>query len=605
MVIPFKLELREFKNTPIPITNFVTDESQIYQMDEKQFICVRENVDLSVRFKCDDPNAKLYMDGLDTLPARSVQQDEKGDIYISPSNEEIYLYKQNNRNQSTDDKEDYYPLVPGNYQIRVELDGQIYYSWFKVKPKQMTEEEWEVMKNEIEETLRGLAQELIGKNSSISFYKNSPIPITVLRKLIIIKRDYYKWIQALQQICDNPRIQIKKEYSLIPTEKNPLIDEKTIRYHLRHPESKNHLYAPKHTRKYDLLENRWIRYILNFLIKEMTDALQYIVKYKEKAQKELEAEERYYSDDNIRVIRKKKALFELKEFEEFAKRVRNECYRILQVPWMDEVKNEKPVHIPHVMGLDQRYRTMYQLYRSLKNDDVSVVWDKQYQYYWKRTDLLYEIWGHIKLIQALRSERVGFKVEKGWIFDNDSSSSVKVPFLEPGTVIHFRKGDIKIHLLYDSSLPFNSKETSSENPVYTGSTHNRPDSRIDIFYMDDYVGSIVVDYKNRPLIYIWDSRKGGNHYRTDTMNQLDSYKSSIRSKMVCIKKNPSNSEKVVHPVEEVWAVYPRNYKNPKMESPLEDYGIRLVELSPKDDMKNFEEQLNEVIEKVINKYYSY
>ena len=97
MVIPFKVIFRQNPNhhseKEIPVTNFVQDETLLYRMEDENVPKVVENKDLSLEFICEDETARLYMDGLDTLPERDLEIGEDDIAYISPEIRRIYLYK--------------------------------------------------------------------------------------------------------------------------------------------------------------------------------------------------------------------------------------------------------------------------------------------------------------------------------------------------------------------------------------------------------------------------------------------------------------------------------------------------------------------------------
>ena len=52
-------------------------------MEDENVPKVVENKDLSLEFICEDETARLYMDGLDTLPERDLEI-EKTILHISP-----------------------------------------------------------------------------------------------------------------------------------------------------------------------------------------------------------------------------------------------------------------------------------------------------------------------------------------------------------------------------------------------------------------------------------------------------------------------------------------------------------------------------------------
>lgn len=601
MVIPFKVIFRQNPNHPsekeIPVTNFVQDETHLYRMDDENVPEVVENKHLLLEFICEDETARLYMDGLDTLPERDLEFGEDDIAYISPELSPVYLYT---NGRDSDNRDGYYPLIPGHYRIKVVVKNVSYYSWLKVQPKQITEEQWVSMRDEVEETLNGLAQDLVRKNASLGINSSLPIPIHILRKLYIVKKDYLKWVNSLKTIQTEPRMRVRKEYNLVPGGKAGIVDATSIRYRSRHPESRDYVYTPKHTRNHNLLENQWIKKIVRFISREMNELLDYLHSHKEKIQREIKDERRFHHDEHIKIRLNSKVLDELIEYERFVRRVRSECLLVLKEKWMEEVEEAQALSIPHVLHLDSRYRQLYQLYRLLKNEELSITLDTNYDYYWKRTDLLYEIWGFLQLIDGLQQETVGFEVVKGWIFDtNPNSKTIKVPFLEPGTVVEFKKENIRLRLVYDEILPFDKKNTALDKPIYANDTHNRPDARMDIYKDDEYIGTIMVDFKYRPVNAIWtNSRRKKN----DVMRQLISYRENMSSPFLYNNKFSSQWH-IFRPVHEVWAVYPKHEYNRQPKNPMDSYQVRLMELTPLEEKNGFHLGIAEAIKKVVDDYH--
>jgi hypothetical protein len=604
MVTPFKVLFRQPEyhsdDKEIFIMNFVTDEQELYRLPDKGIPEVIENKRLTLEFVCEDNSARFYMDGLDTIPMRFLDVGEDDVAFLPPSNLPVLLY--DSKSDSNTNPDGFYPFIPGYYRIKVIVNGVSYYSWLKVKPKQITEEQWVSMREEIEESLHGLAQDLVRKNASLGINSSIPIPIHILRKLIIIKKDFSKWMVALKSIESDPRMRIRKEYHLVPEGKAGEVDATSIQYRVRHPESQNYFYSPKNTRNYNLVENQWIKKIFRFIVREMNALLDYLEKHKEKVCQEIKREQQFHHNEHVQVRTKMKVLDELIEYERFVRRIRGESLIVLGTEWLEEVDEKHLMSIPHVMHLDARYRYLYQMYRVLKNQEFSISLDTSYDFYWKRTDLLYEIWGFLQLTDGLQHESVGFEVIKGWIFDvNPNSKSFQVPFLEPGTMVEFKKDDICLSLVYDERLPFKKEDTIFTKPVYTNGSNNRPDVRLDLYKLDEYIGTIMIDFKYRPLWYIWDNNKLQFNRQTDTMRQLISYRNNIDSTFLYRKKYPGQWHRY-RPVHEVWAVYPKHDDYIVTKNPMESHRIRLMELTPMVEKDAFYKGLAESIQKVIDSY---
>lgn len=613
MDIPFKVvfqqSINRYTQKEVPIINFKHSIKELYAMLDEEIAVVTENLDLSLLFTSEDDTARFYMDGLDIISVNFLEEDEEYNSYFPPSSSPLYIFKNEGKKDNKNEQDNnlgYYPLIPGRYRIKVVANEETYYSWLKVEPKQINEEQWVSMREEVEETLHGLAQDLIRKNAGLEMDTDLPIPLQKLHKLYVLKKDFTKWITSLRHIKNHPRMRLKKEYNLVPREKAKYLDAASIRYLSRHPESKNEVYSPYRVQNYNLLENQWIKWIVRFITREINDLQSYLKKHKHYVEKELNQLKKYKSitPENIQFRSKEKVLEELNGYEKFISRVRSECISLLGADWIEEVDEQQPVTVSHVMRLDPSYRQIYKLYRELKSRDLSIDLEKNYDYYWKRTDLLYEIWGFIQVVKGLQTEKVGFQVEKGWIFNIDTQSeSIELPFLEPGTRIDFKKDNITLRLVYDDSLPYNRKDTEKDSPLYANYTNNRPDTRIDLYEGEDYIGSIVLDFKYRPIWHIWDDKKLNPRYRIDTMKQLISYRDNLKSIYLYQGKISDSAWSQYNPIHEVWALYPKHINNNKPKDPMDEYGIRLMELTPLDEKEFFYDGLAEAIQKVLNFYH--
>jgi len=605
MDLPFEVIFYQNKGSDTiaqKVESFVKDERDLYKGPVEEAVVITENLYLSVDFQCDDDDARFHMDGLDTLPMRFLEEYED-EVYLPPTygHPQILFDNVNEKNKYKDTHVDgYFPFIPGFYRIKVVVEDIPYYSWLKVLPKQISEEQWVSMRDDIENTLRGLAQDLIHSHTSVDIKSDVPLPNHVLRKLYILQRNYNRCSEALKSIQNHPRLRIQKEYALVPEGRAKALDAKSVRYRARHPESRDHVYQPSHVRSYDLHENQWIRKILRYLTKEANELLEYIDIHKQSVQNEIEKSARYHHEDHEQIRLKKKVLEQLNGYEKLMRRVRSSCLSSLQMDWMQEVSDKPPKTIPHTLQLDHRYRQMYNLYRMLKSDVVTISFDNQYDYYWKRTDLLYEIWGFIQLIKGLQHQSVGFRIESGWIYNaKESAQSVQVPFLDAGTRIIFKKDNITLHLVYDEYLAVKREDTGRDQPSFTNGVHTRPDVRIDIYNEQEFIGSLMMDFKYRPIWHIWDNSKKAGRSQNDTMRQLLSYRNNVTSPYLFEHSAPGawNNFRSVY---ESWAIYPANQRNRKVKDPLEDYGIRLVELTPEIEQDKFYQSLSVAIQKVIS-----
>ncbi|CAG9623293.1 DUF2357 domain-containing protein [Sutcliffiella rhizosphaerae] len=578
---------------PILIPFVYRTEEEIRNISDHDVPVLTENMDLHIRFE-GDPGARFYMDGLDMLPESMVKEDEKGDVYLSPSMRDQVLYY----GFTSHDQSSYYPLIPGYYRIKVFVQGDVFHSIVRVKPKQVTEEQWEWMRNDIEETLHGLAQDLLRKNSHVSLDEQSPIPLTYLRQWLLLREKKAQLLLVAEELVGNPRVTIQKEHKLVPNTLAKRLDEKGIRFRLQHPEKRDVIKDAVPTLGFDLPENRWLVHILRTLYQTLQNLHEFLVSLERSTQLEMEDLLRWGKRSEDRVRLKRKVLTQIEEMLKDAKLFRSSWMQVLQAPWVQELTPGLPQEIPISLSSDYRYRLYYTLYRALREQDVSVALDPIYTYHWKRTDLLYEIWGFIQVVRLLGSEEMGFIPVKGWLYEEPTNArQVVVPELRSGASIEFMRDGLRVVVRYEEELPVTARETSLEQPLYTSSTHLHPDCRIDVYDKEGHIGSLLLDFKYRPLRSIWDRNLIKTQRQTKTMRQLDAYSSSCRSPWYLKGRVSEVALRRLRPVTEVWPVHP-NMHGTTHSREIDDYHIRPMDLTPGSDQAHFRKQLEDCLEEM-------
>lgn len=590
MAIPSKVfeviftQKREGNDNPITVEHYFTNETDFYEKREDNFIEIRENIELSITFRSQNKDSRLYMDGLDTLSERLLEVDPlKGEVYLSPMDQSIILFANSN---------DYYPLIPGFYRIVVDHDGQRYYSWIKVIPKQLKEAQWEVMRNEVENELRGLAREVIFKKTGMNIGNEGSQDL--LGQFIVIKNRFPSVMTALSDLYRKVNYKITKDYILVPQEKSRKIDERTIRHRVSHPENEHVLKTPVSGANYDIPENRFAKKIINSVSQTLSDFIDAV----EQMEHRLKSSSR--SQDFRTKREKDRTLAELESLNEMARKMRGAIQWIKTAPWYESVGAYQSSVPPFVMNSDPRYRALYQLFRQLNSEQIQFVMDKSYSYQWKRTDKLYEIWGYLQFIKALGSEKAGYSPEKGWVFsENFDGHKLLIPTLPSGTDVVFRKDDVTVHLIYEALLPTQSKMTAKEKPLYTRGTHTCPDGRIDVYKTECFIGSIIFDFKYRPRQAIWNQNMICSNQQNGVMRQLVSYGDNLHSPYLFGEESTLFAGQF-SPVQEVWAVYPNRYRLPSIEE-FPDHKLSLIELTPGFDNTHLIEKVTKAINRLIQR----
>lgn len=593
--VPFTLQFIQPDGmyTPPTVLNatvFYTQEEALYLEGNEPILEITENKNLSVLFTNCDENARFYMDGLEMIPGKSVETDENGETYILPSTNEQPLFTY-----------DYFPLIPGHYQVMVIVGETKYYSLISVKTKEMTKEQWKIMIQEMENIIKGLAQDLVRKQIGTDRSIFGNLPPQLLHQFFVLRKHFPSVMAALSDLENKVNFRIQKEYVVVPIVKAKQTDEETIRYRLSHPEKKNTLKSPIRQIYYDLPENKWVKRIVETIVNKLTLFKEGIEEAKNIVHDEIHHLSQYQYKDSTKLVIAEKELIinHLHQYGELAKKMRIAFELIRQSSWYQSIPQTNNYSVPHVMHSDVRYRALYQLYRDINNDDYRVELDPSYAYQWKRTDRLYEIWGFIQLINFL-TKNLDYKPIKGWLYDRDYNHKVHViPRLSPDTIVSFRKDEIQLNLVYDGTLPYESKKAMNDQPLWAMDSHNRPDGRLDVYKDKEYLGSLIFDFKYRPRKNIWRADKVRQSNRTDVMRQLTSYASGISSPYLFDMRGTGRFQ-ALRPIHEVWAIHPSKEGNEKTKE-YSDHRLKIVQLSPGHENQHVSDELQIAIQEVLER----
>ncbi|WP_413537082.1 DUF2357 domain-containing protein [Carnobacterium divergens] len=551
---------------------FFVNNDDITKVANEKILVFMEYIQLEMLFKGME-EYKLTIEGINEKLSDSAIEDERGNIRYSPSEEIIPLYNINKN--STD------PLIPGYYEVTVNNGKKTYFSWFKIIPKSLTIPEWEMMKVEIENTISGLSTELIKrKTSTYDQERLSNYDMEILNKLDFISKDILRLNSVMEQLLFNPRHKISKSYSWKEYGKKTPIDMETIKNMSKFPEKKGYLYSPTRFLDYDVSENRWLKHIIKYFAQFITDAQYYLKKYK------ISLEYMYENDKYNNITSKKRNISlgnidrQMKDLKKFDGLIQ----QIINVKWMKEVSSVKMETVPSAMLLDLRYSYMHKLYLKILNKGTVLQLNSEYQYYWKRSDLLYEIWGYIKMIKVLIN--LGYEPIDGWLYSEGALVDLVIPFLQDGTCVVFNKSEMTINLFYNDLLPKSNKNPTIKNPLFTKSSNNKPDIRLDVSRNNIYLGSLIFDTKYRSFENIWRNSD-------KTKNQLRNYRNAIESPILL--KGSYYSKPAIsrfRAVSEVWVLFPKS-SNIKSENKIyEEEKIKFKELSPSSELETFEKDLS-------------
>lgn len=564
------------------------NESEIC-FDKEVIPQIKEYESLSFKFESKNGNDRLYLPELDDFSIANKKEDTNGKYYFLPSERLniIYGFEEGNT----------VPLIPGYYYFHVISEGVWYYSAFEVILKDLTTIEWQEMRLEIEKSLSGLSIDFINKNKADKkILKKANIESnSFIDKIDFLLENSSKIKMILSKLIAEANFKIQKEYFWVPKGKKALVDSTTIKLSQLRPEMKNYTYSPRRRLKYDVPENQWIKYILEYLYKGSTQSINYLKRMEETVNESFVKNKKYLGKDSRFLTEESKLITQIKSLRLQQQKLRDfNSYLelILNHSFFSKIKSSKFQTVPKSLVLSTKYNYIYKTYLSLINNHIPISFSKEYIYFWKKTDLLYEIWIYLKVIEALRLS--SYEVESGWIFDMKNKNE-EIPFLMDGTVVSFRKENILLKVRFNEPIPRDTFTNNLESPVKTASHRNKPDIRVDVYSDGKFAGCVVIEVK---YVRLHNILQGSN--KEKILEQLRSYKNNIFSTVFDVPEIVKKQSQVVH---SVIVTYPKsNYDLKRKREFIKEEGIIFNELRPNFGLKEFTECINKEIKETIEYY---
>ncbi|NLP52385.1 DUF2357 domain-containing protein [Bacillus sp. RO1] len=526
---------------------------------------IRENVNLELRFRCQDSGARCYMDGFDGLGDDRLLVDQESEENYLGCDGMVTLFR-----HSTSDN--YYPYIPGLYSLRVETsDGRTFYTLVKVISNRLFDDQLATMRSEVEEKLKGVALDVIRKQHSPKSLTALRIDPKLFRQYQMLQHYFTDIYAIVSDLAQRVRSSVAKEYQMQPAEMPAHVDVVSIQHRLKRPDTMNLVKSVQKRINYDLPENQMLKSILekwNQLLHEFVACMDTTIKG-------LSSRKDYSFSISLPLERKRRLVEELKEYRGKAMRMSGALNLVKSSHWYREVSYKKALSVPMVMFVDVRYRKLYQIDQALQGEEIPVHTGLGQQ--WKRTDQLYEIWGWLQVVDVFGAGTTGEHGELGGL-------KITSEPLAKDNMIQYRFGDISLHITYDGTIPSNPEATDKWTvPVYTTGTNNNPDVRMDLFLQEVYIGTIMMDMKYRK-----------RHALTDSMRQLTSYADNVRSPYIYGKKRWQK----YRPVHQVLVFYPEKHGGIEVEE-LDGKSISLVPLTPAEDQTVFQETLRWLVAEML------
>ena len=519
----------------------------------------REYSRIRFLFDSDDPGARLYLDGFDLLPERETETDGEGAIFVRPSGQYRGL---------TETEEGFFPFRVGRYGIRIVLGDRTFLAIFEILPAHLSQDEWEVMREELEDAIESLSRHVISRNSGILPQEGLELSPALLYRFLILQKHYHEVRGALLDLRSHPNYTVLRDYRWTREEKAPKVDQVSLRRMLRRGEREGMELSRSHRISYDLPENRWLKKMLSDYRKELS-------LFRENVSGELKKlEEKRREYQKYREGTRKKAaeqlIRRLTEFREMAAQISGVAGLLESAAWYRELQGETGRFLPHAVARDARYAAIYRLHRELRKESLSLQLRSFASYGWETTDRMYEMWCFLKLTLYLSGE-AGFKVS-GWVTE-DGHETFRVTDLLPGTCLKLTREKTELLLYYDTQVPPSRREMREEDgAVFSHGRHRRPDGRMDFLRDGQYLGTIVFDCKYRQVRSFWDGIGASS-----SAEQLRAYKNEFQSPY--LDEDESRSMRLFRPVFWVWVFYPGNPEERKAET-LPEEGICFLPLRP-------------------------
>lgn len=553
----------------------------------KDLVEIEENRLINLRFKCEDVGSKLYLDCLESFPIESFSENSigisNGEIYIKPSDKEVPLYY----------NEGVCPFIPGIYEVKLNIKGEIYYSLFKVIGKNLTEDEGNELKRELENEIDGITFEFIKKKFS---FIDSQLLLELPKELygfLIIEKDFSNIMNSLMELRERPNYKISNDYRIVKEEKVRHIDNVTIRNRLNNSVKPGFMKAPIKNIEYDLPENRWVKKIVS----EMMTILNRFCKGIGAVENE-KLSRRKFSNDSLISEKEKKVLKSIRELKLKANRMKSSINILKSTEWYNSVGRVLVCTIPHVLIQDSRYNILYRVYNKLYSEDIKDE-DIEFSLQWKRTDKLYEMWCYIKICKIIRDE-FNYEVIQGYIYTNKKKKIIQD--LDSDTSVTFKKNDVILKFYYDKLIPKKSKETSfNENPIFIKALNNRPDGRLDIYQNNIFLGSVIFEFKYRHREDIWPEDCYKNLDRS-IVKQLMAYGTCCDSIYTLKKEADDLKEKLPFTVvQRVIVLYPKSKYDEFSLDYDEDNNLKFIKLKPRTNLEILKVELKEEIKSILRK----
>jgi len=583
------------KNKGISIMFFIGRQEIPRNVTQDSVIEVFERENLYVSYSANQEDAYLYIDGLDGYDSLKLHLDEEGIPCLRPGTVRFPLY--------SDVNEDY-PLIPADYMVFVKQKGEVSDSieaTLRVRPNNITEDQLDVMRDELNEIVQGLAYDRTRMSHGIKLYgERGLLPPLVLAEFVTLKHMVKDLGVTLEDLARRPDQHLVRHYREVKTIINCKQDAKSSRWLLSLQGQRANVAAKSIAQPevilgiidsltYDTPENRMVLGFLHYVSSQMEVVLGAIRCTITEEKRAIETRAPYIAlqkstSHEVRVLKSK--IMSLESMEQEMKKWIFYVRKYMDHPVF---KDFKPLsnsnHLSLKIQRDWRYKRVFTWWKQLRAQDFKIPVSHDFKVQWKRTDVLYEYWCYIKTIIAL--EHAGYTPVSGWIYDASHKASQELifPVLQDDTLVEMVKGTIRLSVLFNEKMARAKRSALRfKRILYMEGTNYKPDIRIDVFDNNSYSGSIIIDAKYRKRLNIWNNDRVEDENRPKNMNTLQNYSNSLK-----YIGDPAGVSKAIR----VIALHP-SY-GPAVED-MEDTNVSLIQLRPKERITHYSECLGRLIE---------
>ncbi|WP_243454552.1 DUF2357 domain-containing protein [Desulfosporosinus fructosivorans] len=583
------------ENAGISIMFFIGRQEIQRKVSQDSVIEVYERDNLYVSYTANQEDAYLYIDGLDGYDSVKLILDEEGIPCLPSGTIRFPLYSDLNED---------YPLIPADYLIFVKRKGEVSDSFeatLRVRPNNITEDQLDVMRDELNEMVQGLAYDQTRMNRGIELYgERGLLPPLVLAEFVILKQMVKELGITLEDLTRCPDQHLERRYRQVKANVNCKQDAKCSRWLLsvqgqRANAAAKSLVQPEvilgiiDSLTYDTPENRMVLGFLYYVSSQMEGVLRAIRCTITEEQRAIETRSPFIvhqksTSHEVRVLKSK--ITSLEAMEREMKKGIFYVRKYIDHPVFQELKPlSDSNHLTLKLQRDWRYKRVFIWWKKLRAQDFQSPLALDFKVQWKRTDILYEYWCYIKTIIAL--EQAGYTPVSGWIYDasHQVRQELVFPVLQDDTVVEMVKDTIRLSVMFNEKMARAKRSALRSNRiVYMEGTNYKPDIRIDVFNSAAYSGSIILDAKYRKRLNIWNNDRVEDENRPKNMNTLQNYSNSLK-----FIGDPAGVSKAIR----VIALHP-SY-GPEVED-MEDTNVSLIQLRPKEKLTHYSEYLARLID---------